>query len=290
MASILGIIQHEKSEAHSRRGSRIELRDFSTARSSTPPPTLRELTDTATFTELSQVATCESASQTLLSKRQSALLILQLTLVESFASLSNGLLTVCIPYMAKDLDLSESLIYWPSTVGGLVSGSLLLVAGSVADVVGSRPVNQVGNLLLGCFNLGCGLARTGEELIAFRALVGLAMALYLPSSVGILTKAIPNGRMRNIGLACSGVAQSMGFAVGLVLGGVLIQTVGWRVGYYLCGSGQLALCMSSFWVLPKASTSTDSYKVQWQKLKSEIDWVGAGIASTSLAMLAYVLA
>lgn len=216
MAHTLGIIQHESSEGMSDVGLSIELSDFPTVH----PLVSHEAIDREVPITL---------LNTPLSGRQSALLILQLTLVESFASMSNGLLTSCIPHMASDLNLPQHLIYWPSTVSALVCGSLLLVAGSIADVIGNRPVNQTGNLILGCFNLACGVARTGEQLIAFRALVGFGLALYLPSSVGTLTKAIASGRTRNIGLACSGVAQSLGFAIGLVLGGVLVQTVGWRV-------------------------------------------------------------
>lgn len=276
MAHVLGTIRDESIPIERRAGSIIELRDVPR---SDPPPSIRDSQEIT-------AATPEPRND--LSKRQAALLILQLTFVELLSSVSNGLLTVSIPRMAEDLQLPQHLIYWPSSVFGLVCGSCLLLAGSVADVIGSRPVNLAGNLLLGCFNLASGLARTGEELIAFRALIGLALALYLPSSVGVLTNAIANGRTRNIGFACSGVAQCVGFAIGLVLGGIFIQTVGWRAGYYLCGSGQLLLFMTSFWILPKSMTS-DSLASKWQKLKHDIDWVGAGIASTSLAMLAYVL-
>jgi len=86
------------------------------------------------------------------------------------------------------MDLPQHLIYWPSTVTSLVSGSLLLVSGSIADVIGSRVVNQTGNLLLGCFALARGSTKTGQELIAVRALGGCGLALYLPSSLGSLTR------------------------------------------------------------------------------------------------------
>ena len=113
--------------------------------------------------------------------RQNALLILQLTLVEAFASLSNGLLTVCIPSMAKDLHLPQHLIYWPSTASGLVSCSLLLVAGSVADDVGSRPFKQSGHLLHGLLQPWLWYCEDWvKNSLLFVPLVGFGLALYLP--------------------------------------------------------------------------------------------------------------
>jgi len=133
MAYLLEFVKHKSTDT----GPIIEVRELNAARSST---TRDEKIGSAV-----SIITFPSDA---LSSQQSALLISQLTLVELFASVSNGLLTVCITHNAKDLDLPQHLICWPSTVTGLVSGSLLLVSGSIADVIGSRVVNQTGNLLL----------------------------------------------------------------------------------------------------------------------------------------------
>jgi MFS family permease len=132
----------------------------------------------------------------------------------------------------------------------LTSGSCLLLAGSIADVVGNRLINLTGCFLLGWFIVGCGLARTGIELIMFRALQGIAVSLCLPTSVAIVADAVPTGRKRNIAFSCLGLVQPLGFSLGLVLAGVFLETVGWRVGWYLCGGATLVLIFVSIWALP----------------------------------------
>lgn len=170
-------------------------------------------------------------------------------------------------------------------MSSLTSGSCLLLAGSVADVVGNRIVNLTGFFGVAIFMLACGLARTGIELIMFRAMQGIAVSMCLPTSVAIVARVVPSGRKRNIGFSALGFMQPIGFSLGMVLEGVLLETVGWRMGYYLSAGLTFILFALSVWTLP-----LDPKDVQIvTRLKSEIDWVGAGIAVTGLSLLSYVL-
>lgn len=168
----------------------------------------------------------------------------------------------------------------------LTSGSCLLIAGSVADVIGSRLVFLTGCCLLTVFVLACGLARTGIQLIMFRAMQGIAVALCLPTSVGILTNAVATGRRRNVGFACMGLGQPLGFSVGLVLGGVFVDSIGWRSGWYICAGAVFICIFLGLWSIPSDPLSEGP---KWQRLKTDIDWVGILIATTCLALLAYAL-
>ncbi len=102
-----------------------------------------------------------------------------------------------------------------------------------------------------------------------------------------MANAAPSGRKRNIGFSCLGFVQPIGFSLGMVLEGVILDTVGWRFSYYLCGSLSLALFGVSLWALPKDAVMKGS---AFSKLKREIDWVGAVVASTSLGVFSYILA
>jgi MFS family permease len=167
----------------------------------------------------------------------------------------------------------------------------LLIAGSIADIVGARSVELTGIAFLGIFTLACGFAQSGAQLVVFRALQGVALALHLPASVAIITGAVPSGRARNLGFACLGFSQPLGFAVGLVLSGVMIERAGWRVGFYLTGGCLLAVAVGAIWTLPKLpSQNQDGVVALWKKVGREIDWVGGMISSGGLATLAYVLA
>ena len=141
--------------------------------------------------------------------------------------------------------------------------------------------------MLGIFMLACGLPKTGIELIMFRAMQGIAIALCLPTSMGILSKAIASGTRRNVAFSCLGIGQVLGFAIGLVLSGVFIDTIGWRAAFYICGALTLGLFMVGLWALPPDRTSA---RPTLRRLGTDIDWVGAGFASACLTLFSYVLA
>lgn len=205
------------------------------------------------------------------------------------SSLSTGLLTIGLPRIAADVELPEHLLLWPSSVFALTCGSVLLLAGSVADVLGSRHITMAGCFLLGCFIIACGLAKNGIELIIFRALQGIALSFLLPTSVSILVKGIASGRGRNIGLSCVGLGQPLGYSLGLVLGGVFVDTIGWRFGFYMCGALAIALFLVSIWALP-VDNPTEGEAPLMNRLVRDIDWIGAAIASSCLGIFSYVLA
>ena len=124
-------------------------------------------------------------------------------------------------------------------------------------------------------------------MIMFRAMQGVAIALVMPTGMGILSTAIPNGTRRNIAFSCLGIGQILGYALGLVLSGVFVDTIGWRVGFYIAGAVTLVVFVVGLWALPRDQLDE---RPTLKRLRKEVDWVGAGIASASLAMLSYVLA
>ncbi|KAI4215052.1 MAG: hypothetical protein LQ351_002366 [Letrouitia transgressa] len=198
--------------------------------------------------------------------------------ITTVGSFSTGLLTVGLPRMATDLQLAGNLL--------ICVGCLLILAGSVADLVGSRKIFLLGSFLQGVFVLACALSQTGIQLIMFRAMQGIAVSFCLPTAVSITTTSFPAGKRRNLGLSFMGAGQPIGFLIGSVLGGILIDTIGWRTGYYMCTAANFLLCFISFWGLPIDRVP----QVTWSRFKSDIDWVGALIASTGLGLLSYVLA
>jgi MFS family permease len=224
-----------------------------------------------------------------LTKAQSAraiLIILQVSMMNFLTSVSSGVIVVGLPRIAADLGLPEKLYLWPTSVYGLTAGSTLLLAGAIADVVGARWVELVGCVLLGVFTLACGLSHTGIQLVLFRAFQGIATAMHLPCSVSLITQFVPSGKPRNIGFACLGLSMPLGFSVGLVLGGFLVDTVGWRFGFYVAGAVMLLQAVAGFKIIPPEVKPQNVLS----KLKNDIDWFGALIACAGLAMFSYVLA
>jgi MFS family permease len=203
------------------------------------------------------------------------------------ASFTNGIITVGLPTIARSISLERSLYLWPSSVYGLTSGAALLVAGSIADTVGPRSVELTGITFLAIFTLACVFPQSGAQLVVFRALQGIALAMHLPASVAIVTEAVPSGRANNIGFACLGFSQPLCFAVGLVLSGVMIERAGWRSGFHFAGGCTLAVAVGASWTLPKLkSQNEDGVIALWKRVGKEIDWVGGIISSGGLTILA----
>ena len=225
------------------------------------------------------------------------MIIASVTLTTGISSLLNGVTTVALPRMAIELAIPPGLIFWPSSIQALTSGCSLLIAGSVADALGSRFMYLVGCVLQAAFILGCGLSESSTQIILFRALSGIAISLCLPSAVAIITRSFV-GKRRDMAFACMGGGQPVGFAVGLAIGGVLTDTIGWRWCFFIAAIFNVVLFAMAVWGLPKSidapadapGTAYLTWSQKWEQIKHEIDWVGAIIASASLAMISYVFA
>lgn len=233
-----------------------------------------------------------SEEEILMSNLQLTMTILQPSLVNFFGSFTSGIITVGLPIIASSTSLQRSLYLWPSSVYSLTSGATLLIAGSAADIIGARRVEVFGIFLLGIFIVACGFSQTGIQLVVFRALQGIALAMHIPASVSIIASAVPAGRARNIGFSCLGLSQPLGFSFGIVLGGIMIERIGWRSGFYLSGAAILTAAVVSWFTLPKAKAGAENLTLEdvLKKLRKEVDWIGGTIAGSGLALLSYVLA
>ncbi|KAM3506265.1 hypothetical protein MY11210_007617 [Beauveria gryllotalpidicola] len=229
------------------------------------------------------------ARPVVLSQSRAIIVIIQVSGLTFFSTFCNGTVVIALPAMQTALGLDKSLLVWPSSSYFLTAASCLLLAGSLADVVGNKRVILVGSFFAALSALACGLARTGGEMIAYRAIQGITYAAITPSSVSIIASNVKKGRPRNMGFACMGFAQPVGLCTGLVLSGILTDTVGWRAAFYLAAAISGLLFMIGIWVLPSDIRPQTGPSI-WKRLVAEIDMVGAVVASTGLGLLSYVLA
>ncbi|TEA17297.1 putative MFS-type transporter [Colletotrichum sidae] len=198
----------------------------------TPLPELSK-TSSATSTQAGAVFPAENSHNEDMSKGKTVVVISSVTCITAISSLLAGVVTVCIPAMARDVNLEGSLLLWPASVYALTCGCTLLLSGAMADLFGARQLYLLGCFFQSVFTLACGLANTGTQLIVFRAFAGVAISMCLPSAVSIITHAFPSGKRRNIAFASMGGGQPIGFSVGLSVGGVFTDTIGWRWGFHM---------------------------------------------------------
>jgi len=110
----------------------------------------------------------------------------------------------------------------------LTYGGFLLLGGRAADLYGRRRIFLCGLLLFGLMSLAAGLVPGAGLLVGARCVQGIGAALTVPAAVSIIATTFPEGAARNRALGVFAASGSAGFSVGLVLGGVLTDLLGWR--------------------------------------------------------------
>ncbi|KZM25315.1 uncharacterized protein EKO05_0000547 [Ascochyta rabiei] len=217
-------------------------------------------------------------------KKTTAIVLLTVVCVTMISSMLSGVVAVALPSIAKELELGPDVLLWPISIYALTCGCTLLLLGSIADVVGSRPMYLIGCFLQSGFTLACGLAETSTQIIVFRGFAGIAISFCLPSAVRIITSTFPQGKSRNIAFASMGGGQPIGFSVGLVLGGVFAETIGWRWAFHISAIINSAVFVIALFGLPKVKDKKENV---WSRIRNDIDWVGIVIGSASVALLSY---
>lgn len=149
------------------------------------------------------------------------------------------LLIVALPAVQHDLRLTGAMLAWVAGSYALVFGGVLVPGGWVADLLGRRVAFIGGSLLVAAGSGVCALARSGEVLLAGRALQGLGAAVAVPAALALVLAALPPGPRRTRALGWWTMAGAAGGAFGFVLGGVVTQLVGWRWLFAAIGAVEL---------------------------------------------------
>ncbi|HXH79799.1 MFS transporter [Nocardioides sp.] len=149
---------------------------------------------------------------------------------------------IALPYIQKDLDISDANLSWIVTGYALAFGSLLLLGGRLADLYGRRRIFIIGLVVFAIASLLGGLATNEPLLLAARGLQGLGAALASPAALALITTTFPAGPARNRAFAVYAAMSGAGAAVGLILGGWLTGTSpelfgvvidGWRLTFLI---------------------------------------------------------
>ncbi|KDN72394.1 putative major facilitator superfamily transporter [Colletotrichum sublineola] len=224
-----------------------------------------------------------SAPSRNISVAKSVTVIITLAGINFLNTMGSGILIAALPRIASDVGLDESLMLWPAAVYSLAAGCLLLIFGAVADVVGAKLMWVTGSYLCAAFTVVVGLSQTGIQIIVFRTCAGISIAACLPTTMAFITKTFPKGGWRNVAFSMNGIGFPLGYAVGLVLGGIFTDTIGWRWGYYMMAIINFCLSTAAIWSLP--SVYQPSEKKWARRLAEDIDWIGAVIMSVALGLL-----
>jgi EmrB/QacA subfamily drug resistance transporter len=135
---------------------------------------------------------------------------------------------VALPAIQSDLGFSQSGLAWVVN-GYLVSfGGLLLIAGRLGDLLGSRRVFLAGLLVFTVSSIACGLAQDQTALVAARFVQGVGGAMTTAVTLGMIVTMFPEPREQAKAMGVFGFVASSGGSVGLLAGGVLTQALSWH--------------------------------------------------------------
>jgi MFS transporter, DHA2 family, methylenomycin A resistance protein len=138
------------------------------------------------------------------------------------------IVNVALGPIVDDLGGTLASAQWIVSAYTLAFATFLLTAGAWSDRIGSRRGFLIGLALFGVGSAACAAAPTMATLIGARAVQGLGAALLMPCSLALITHMFPAGPERRGALAVWGGVSSIGMAGGPVLGGALVDSVGWR--------------------------------------------------------------
>jgi MFS transporter, DHA2 family, methylenomycin A resistance protein len=138
------------------------------------------------------------------------------------------IVNVALGPIVADLGGSLAGAQWVVSAYTLVFATFLLTMGAWSDRIGSKRAYLIGLAVFGVASAACAAAPSMAALIAARAVQGLGAALLMPCSLALIIHMFPVGPRRRGALAAWGGISSVGMVGGPVLGGVLVDTVGWR--------------------------------------------------------------
>jgi EmrB/QacA subfamily drug resistance transporter len=166
--------------------------------------------------------------------RASANTVLAVVAVAQFmVVLDASVVNVALPSIQRDVGFSEQNLSWVLNAYTLIFGGFLLLGGRAADRLGRRRLFMAGIALFAGASLVCGLSQSEATLLIARGAQGLGGAMVSPAALSIILTTFAEGSERNRALAVWGAIAGAGGAVGLLLGGAIVQVLSWRWVFFV---------------------------------------------------------
>jgi EmrB/QacA subfamily drug resistance transporter len=189
------------------------------------------------------------------------------------------IVNVALPAIHRALGASVSGLQWTIDAYTLTIASLLMLAGSTADRIGRRKVFLIGLVVFSTGSLLCALAPTLNLLIAARVLQGIGGSMLNPVAMSIIRNVFDDPRERAQAIGVWGGMIGLSMALGPIVGGALVDTLGWRWVFLVnVPVGLLAVTLTTLFV-PESRAPRPR----------RLDPVGQALVIVALASLTYAI-
>jgi EmrB/QacA subfamily drug resistance transporter len=200
-------------------------------------------------------------------------------LASSMVFIDSTAVNLALPVLQTDLRASNAQAQWVIEAYALLLSALILVGGSLGDRLGRRRVFLWGVGGFALASLGCALVRTADELIAARAVQGLASAFLTPGSLSILGAAFDE-RRRGKAVGTWSSFSALTAVAGPLIGGLIIQHASWRWIFFINPPLALLVILVSLRWVPESRD---------REIEHGVDWLGATLATLGLGAVVWAL-
>ncbi len=167
-------------------------------------------------------------------------------------AIDGTVLYLAVPSLTRDLGPTASEILWIGDVYSLALAGLLVTMGTLADRIGRRRLLLLGTAAFGGASLLAAFATTPEMLIAARALLGVAGATIMPSTLSMIRNLFPDPVERTRAISIWAAASGGGIVIGPLVGGVLLEFFWWGSVFLVNVPVVLVLLAAGWWLLPES--------------------------------------
>src|SRR5438270_905868 len=194
----------------------------------------------------------------------------------SMAFIDSTVVNVALPAIQASFHATVVDVQWVVESYGLFLSALILLGGSLGDLLGRRRMFVVGVAIFAVASAGCGFATTIHQLIIARSIQGVGAALLVPGSLAIISTSFDE---KIVGQA---IGTWSGFtaittAIGPVFGGSLVEHGSWRWVFFINLPLAAAVIAISVWWIPESRSV----------IADRVDWLGAILATVGLGGLVY---
>lgn len=193
------------------------------------------------------------------------------------AVLDTTVVNVALIAMRDSLHSSVAELAWIVDAYTLAFAAFILTGGLLSDRIGARTVFMAGMAIFIVASAGCGVAPSVTTLIAARILQGVGAAMFLPSSLSLIRSTFQDPRERAWAIGLWGAIVATAAAVGPALGGVLVDTYGWRSAF-LINVPLGVVGMLGTWVIVRNDPPARA---------KPFDWAGQVTSAVMLAALCF---
>ncbi|MEV4222690.1 MFS transporter [Nonomuraea sp. NPDC049725] len=174
-----------------------------------------------------------------------------LTLPTVLLALDATVLNLAVPHLGADLEPTGAELLWAVDIYGFMIAGFLVTMGRLGDRIGRRRLLMAGALGFGLASALAAVSTSPEMLIAARALLGIAGATLMPSTLALISTMFKDPRQRGVAISVWVTCFSVGVAVGPVLGGALLEWFWWGSVFLLALPVMALLLVAAPLLLPE---------------------------------------